>query len=245
MPPVRVTRQWPDRRRCWEYDTWGSHGRPVVFIPAILFGRTSWWAVAADLRLHATVIAVDLPGHGNSARRQTYEPHLLVDELAALIADLRIPQAPVIVAHGPSATLAELFASRYAAHAVVTVDAEPDPPVDRPGYLQHMQPASVPRQYRSLATPTDDGCLLHAYRGCLQRDTASTTRVAANHQRLAIHSSPPAARLRPAAPDGRLIVYDVPGRFPQLSAVDRFTADIRSVLRPRNPSAPARPEPGH
>jgi len=250
LPPVRVTHRRPATGRpgdpAWEYDIWGRHGRPVVLLPAILFSRASWWPLAADLRPHATVIAVDLPGHGGSARRSCYRPGDLVDELAALIAHLAIRQAPVIVAHASSAGLAELFATRYATHAVVIADPAPPPgpdsPVDPAGYLHHLQPAVVPAQYRPLADPIGDAGLLAAYHDCRQPHPASVTRGGAGEHRLTVHSRPPSAGPGRPRPGDRVTVYGVPGRFPQLNAVERFAADIRTVLQPRDPSAPPRPE---
>jgi pimeloyl-ACP methyl ester carboxylesterase len=82
LPPIRTSRQWPAPGGAWSYDTWGTNGRPVILIPTVLFPRSSWWPVAADLRPHATVIAVDLPGHGSSTRRRGYPAEVIVDDLA-------------------------------------------------------------------------------------------------------------------------------------------------------------------
>jgi pimeloyl-ACP methyl ester carboxylesterase len=122
----------------------------VLLIPTVLFDLSMWWPVAADLRPHATVVAVDLPGHGTSRRRSRYDPHELVDDLAGLTAHLGLTQAPIVVGHGTAAGLAELFATRYATHAVVTVDATSQVPADHRQYLAGMAAETLPGPDRLL-----------------------------------------------------------------------------------------------
>jgi pimeloyl-ACP methyl ester carboxylesterase len=227
LPPVRVTHQWPAPGGHWAYDTWGRHGRPVLLIPTVLFDRSMWWPVAADLRPHATVVAVDLPGHGACRPRRRYDPHEIVDDLAALTAHLGVTQAPVVVGHGTAAGLAELFATEYTAHAVVTVDADPHPPTSQHHYLSGMAIETLPDRYRDLARPDPSAQLLRDYTACIQAQPRTTTPLPAPQPaRLALHSQPPATER-----DGwRQEIYRVPGRFPHLADVDRFVRDIRSML---------------
>jgi pimeloyl-ACP methyl ester carboxylesterase len=124
------------------------------------------------------MIAVDLPGHGSSSRRERYDADELVDDLAELIAGLQLRRAPVMVGHGPSATLATLFAARYATHAVVAVD--PCPPAvlttDLDAYLHAMGTYAIPEQYRCMIEPACDRDLLRAYaHGLGNRRLATTT----------------------------------------------------------------------
>lgn len=229
LPPLRSTNIWPARGGLWCYDQWGRHGRPLILIPAVLFGRASWWPAAADLRPHATVIAVDLPGHGDSAGRDRYEADDLVDDLAELIAHLDLRLAPVVVAHGCSAGLAARFAHRYAVHAVVTVDPCLRAPADPARYLREMQPEAVPEQVRDLAAPAADPDLLAGYRACTASWPAGTP-AESRHARLAVHSRPPAAEVRSALSGWRHEVYGVPGRFAHLADPDRFAPDVRDLL---------------
>jgi pimeloyl-ACP methyl ester carboxylesterase len=228
LPPVRATHDWPATGGHWVYDTWGAHGRPVLLIPAVLFDRSMWWPVAADLRPHATVVAVDLPGHGASSRRHRYDPHEIVDDLAGLTAHLGVTQAPIVVGHGTAAGLAELFATRYATHAVVTVDPEPRPPTNHHHYLSGMAPDAVPARYRHLACVDPDEQLLRDYAACIRaRPRPDAPPPAPRSARVTVHSRPPATGGR----DGwRHEVYQVPARFPHLADVDRFVRDIRSML---------------
>lgn len=212
-PPLRTDHRLPAPAGRWVYDRWGSDGRPVVLIPAILFDRMMWWPAAADLRPHASVVAVDLPGHGGSAVRSRYDPDELVADLAELVAGLRTTRAPVVVGHGASAALAVHFATRYATHAVVTVDAFDDRlrPADRDTYLARMRLDVLPERYRDLARPAADPGLLTAYGSCLDLHAPPAV---PGTLRLDLHSA----------------AYDVPGRFAPLTAGSRFVADLRVLL---------------
>ena len=230
LPPLRATHRWRAPGGLWCFDTWGHHGRPVILIPAVLFDCGSWWPVAADLRPHATVTAVDLPGHGGSTARARYRPDDLVDELAGLVAQLGLRQAPVLVGHGSSAALAARFAIRYATHAVVAVDPQLRASADRDQYLREIESQTVPEPYRHLATPAGDPHLLAAYRDCVNAWPHADTPPAARHARLAVHSRPPRPSDVSALPGWRHETYGLPGSFPQLAAVDRVVRDLRELL---------------
>jgi pimeloyl-ACP methyl ester carboxylesterase len=212
-PPLRTDHCLPASAGRWAYDRWGGHGRPVVLIPGILFDRMMWWPAAADLRPHAAVVAVDLPGHGGSAVRPRYDPDDLVADLAALVADLGTTRAPVVVGHGASAALAVHFAARYAAHAVVTVDAFGDGsrPAHREAYLARMRLDALPARHRDLVRPAADPELLTAYGRCLDLHAAPAV---PGTRRLDVHSA----------------AYDVPGCFAPLTAASRFVADLGALL---------------
>ncbi|GAA0458205.1 hypothetical protein Aca07nite_64470 [Actinoplanes capillaceus] len=231
LPPVRTTHTFATPAGSWCYDTWGVHGRPAVLLAAALFDRTTWWPVAADLRPHATVVAVDLPGHGGSTTHGHYDADALVDDLACLIDSLRLRRAPVIVGHGSSALLAMLFADRYATHAVVTVDPTP-PAVLAAGvdaYLHTMGLDAIPEQYRGLVEASRDTHLLDAYAASLGRVTAMT---GTNTTGLVVHSRAPdePRDTPPTSPRWRYRTYDVPGRFAHLTAEHRFVSDLHTLL---------------
>lgn len=239
QPPLRTTHLWRAPGGLWCYDLWGRHGRPVVLLPAVLLDRVMWWPAAADLRPHATVIAVDLPGHGGSTGRHRYKPEELIDDLAGLLHHVGVRQAPVVVGHASAAPLAVLFAARYPTHAVVSVD-----PLDGhhtavglARYLASMQLTALPAPYDTMVLPARDPKLLAAYRECMTVDHPSpvgmgwgwTTQPA----RLVVHSSAPARRQpEPGAPADpcRIVCYDVPGRFAHLTDAPRFVDDIRALL---------------
>jgi pimeloyl-ACP methyl ester carboxylesterase len=242
LPPQRTTHTWRSPAGTWCYDTWGNHGRPIVLIPAVMFDRAMWWPVAAELRPHATVIAVDLPGHGDSPGRDRYDPDGLVGELALLLHTLGVRQAPIVVGHASAAPLAVHFAVRCVVHAVVTVDAphphEAVPELDR--YVDGFDLDIVPAHYRDLVTPTGDSGLLAAYGSVLRlAQRAGDPAAVGGPAQVAIHSQQP-----PRFPVGddrwRHHVYDLPGRFAHLTAMPRFADDIRALLRPDQPAVQRR-----
>ena len=241
MPPVRTTHVWRAPGGLWSYDCWGRQGRPVLFLPAVLFDRVMWWPVAADLRAHASVIAVDLPGHGGSTRRARYDPDEIVDDLARLLHHLDLRQAPVLVGHASSAFLVELFAARYATHAVVTVDPCEITAVPGDGtlsevdsYLADLRLDAIPARYRALVTPVRDQSLLSAYADGRRPGRRATTRPAVFPARLTVHSRPPVrvprSRMPAAFGRTRQEIYDVDGRFAHLADAARFFGDVRALL---------------
>jgi hypothetical protein len=228
LPPLRTARTWRSPLGPWCYDTWGHQGRPIVLIPAILFDRSMWWPAAAELRPHATVIAVDLPGHGGDRGRNRYDPDDLVGELALLLHTLGVRRAPIVVGHASAAPLAAHFAARCSAHAVVAVDPY-EAPLEPDQYVKSLDLDAVPAPYRNLLTPASDPRLLTAYADCMHPEQSGASPIAAGRPaHLAVHSRQPP----PSPPDDpwRHHVYDTPGRFAHLTDLPRFVADIRSLL---------------
>ncbi|AEV81231.1 hypothetical protein ACWT_0219 [Actinoplanes sp. SE50] len=233
LPPVRTSHLWRGLQGRWNYDMWGCNGRPVVLLPAVLFDRTMWWPLAAELRPYAAVIAIDLPGHGNSSdTRAHYAPSDLVDDLADLIYSVGIRRAPIIVGHASSTGLATLFATRYATHAVVTVDAgdQASPtPVDREQYLATMRLQDIPAEFQPLVQPSDNPALLAAYQPLLSGTAAQAP--GAVTAALAVHSTSPSPGCFDTAPHRwQHHVYNRPGRFAQLSDMHRLSSDIQALL---------------
>jgi pimeloyl-ACP methyl ester carboxylesterase len=210
QPKRRTTHAYGTPKNLLVYDRWGSFGRPVVLLHGLLFDRTMWWPVAADLGDSCAAVAVDLPGHGDSAPREHYRLDQLTHDLAMLISRLDLRRAPVLVGHGEAALMAEAFADRYATHAVITVGTAA---AGRDATDDALQ--DVPELYRQFAVPRDDRELLDAY---LERLTW------------------PPARTRTAAPaPARIYAGNAPKahlgdeRFPHLRDPAAFAAQLRSV----------------
>jgi pimeloyl-ACP methyl ester carboxylesterase len=202
----RTTHAYGTPKNLLVYDRWGSYGRPVVLLHGLLFDRTMWWPTAADLDDSCTAVAVDLPGHGDSAPREHYHLDQLTHDLAMLISRLDLRRAPILVAHAEATLIAETFADRYTTHAVVGVGATADTGDDL---------ASVPELYRQFAVAREDRALLEAYRTSLTWPT--------DHTRT---STPAPARVHAGkAPQAH------PGedRFPHLRDPAAFAAMLRSL----------------
>ncbi|MFC7528595.1 alpha/beta fold hydrolase [Actinoplanes sp. GCM10030250] len=179
QPPRRTTHAYGTPRNRLVYDRWGAFGRPVVLLHGLLYDRTMWWPVAADLALgnSCSVIAVDLPGHGQSATRGDYDLDALTQDLAVLIAGLDLHRAPVVVGHGESALLADAFAGAYATRAVLTFDepvAELAETVEQ--HLAAADLGTIPAPYRQFAVVREDPTLLRAYRCWFSKPNPSRAR---------------------------------------------------------------------
>jgi pimeloyl-ACP methyl ester carboxylesterase len=135
------------------YDRWGRYGRPVLLLHGLLFDRTMWWPVAAELATATTctVIAPDLPGHGDSPPRNDHDPAKLAADLATLVHHLDLHRAPIVVGHAESGALADAFGERFAVHDVLTVDE-----------LGHGE-TEIPEHYRPFAQARVDPELRAAY----------------------------------------------------------------------------------
>jgi len=183
QPKRRTTHAYGTPKNLLVYDRWGGCGRPVVLLHGLLYDRTMWWPVAADLGDCCAAVAVDLPGHGDSAPREQYHLDQLTHDLAMLISRLDLRRAPILVAQAETTVIAETFADRYATRAVVSAGttAAVDDAL-----------AEVPEPYRQFAVPRNDRALLTAYRECL---TARGTRTrSATPSRIRVGETPRAPR---------------------------------------------------
>ncbi|GIE29745.1 hypothetical protein Ait01nite_027900 [Actinoplanes italicus] len=166
QPPRRTTHAYGTPKNLLVHDRWGGFGRPVLLLHGLRYDRTMWWPVAAELGDDFTAVAVDLPGHGQSAARDRSGLRLLAHDLAMLVHRLDLRRAPIVVGHGESARFAASFADRYATHAVITVGgASPDPLLD-----------GVPEAYRQFAVARPDPALLEVYHGWCGEPTGRRSR---------------------------------------------------------------------
>jgi pimeloyl-ACP methyl ester carboxylesterase len=131
------------------YDRWGQFGRPVLLLHGLSFDRIMWWPLAAELTGGCTVVAPDLPGHGDSPARDEISVESLARDLAGLVNRLDLHRAPIVVGHATAAPLAAAFAERYATHEVLTITES--------------EIAEVPSHFRLYAQPRRSGTVLTAY----------------------------------------------------------------------------------
>ncbi|MFI1993110.1 alpha/beta fold hydrolase [Actinoplanes sp. NPDC020271] len=151
QPPRRTTHAYGTPRNRLIYDRWGRFGRPVVLLHGLRYDRTMWWPVAAELGSSCAAVAVDLPGHGDSAPREDLSG--LAQDLALLVRGLDLHRAPVLVTHGESVVLARTFAERYAVQQMITLDAG-----------TAADAGAIPGAYRQFAVRRNDLTLPEAYR---------------------------------------------------------------------------------
>jgi pimeloyl-ACP methyl ester carboxylesterase len=144
--PRRTTHISGGPRNLLVFDRWGRFGRPVLLLHGLMFDRTMWWPLAAELTRGCTVIAPDLPGHGDSPGREHISIRGLIRDLASLINRLDLHRAPIVVGHASAAPLATAFAETYATHHVRTIE---DVAVEVPDCFL---PYTEPRHDKALLT---------------------------------------------------------------------------------------------
>ena len=96
----------------------------LVLLHGLTFDRTIWSGLVAELQsidAGRRVIAIDLPGHGQSPDQPSYELTEIPDQLHRAIADAGL-EAPVVVGHSAGAVAATIYAARYPTRGVVNVD---------------------------------------------------------------------------------------------------------------------------
>jgi pimeloyl-ACP methyl ester carboxylesterase len=216
QPPLRTTHAHGTPKNLLVYDRWGRFGRPVVLLHGLLFDRTMWWPLAAELAAPGrgntcSVVAVDLPGHGDSAARADHSLDHLAHDLAMLIHRLDLHRAPVLIGHAESARLARTFADKYATHVVFTVgDADAEPPRRGEQVPAVADLDGIPEQYQQFAAARHDTGLLNSYRCWF--------------------SSPPARPAPARVPAGRAPEADLGDeRFPHLRDPAGFAALLRNL----------------
>ncbi|MEU5152850.1 hypothetical protein [Glycomyces sp. NPDC021274] len=193
MPALRFEDllQDPDRER--DGDRWGAEGRPVLLLNEAGADRSAWWPVAARLADEHAVAVLDLPpSRSLTARAET---------LAAYVAAMGT-RAPVIAGHGPAGLVASLFAARYLAHAVVSIEQRLDEP--------HHDPDTE---------------------RALQEITAGPRRLQCRYLAIFAAAPQPGyeAWLQQRLPAAACTTYRTEGDHPHLSDPVRFTDDIRAI----------------
>src|SRR5262245_42013849 len=161
-----ATRNEPSRIAGLAYEIHGA-GIPVVFLHGLTFDRTAWRPIIERLGEGVQVMAVDLPGHGESEG-----PPERVEELAEhvheLVAALGIDR-PILVGHSMGGSLVFPYSGNHPTLGIVDVDSGLDvrqfvalvkqlePALRGPGFdavferfQESMGIDRVPEPYRSL-----------------------------------------------------------------------------------------------
>lgn len=97
---------------------------PLVLLHGLTYDRRHWEPFARELSAtdpHRRVIAIDLPGHGESAAWASYGSDEVVDAIHGAVVRAGL-ESPVVVGHSLGAVLATVYGGRYPVTGVVNVD---------------------------------------------------------------------------------------------------------------------------
>lgn len=107
-------------------DDWGrSDDRaPLVLLHGLTFNRAIWRPIVARLQRidpGRRVLSIDLPGHGDSPAQRSYDLDDAPAQLHQVIEGAGLT-APVLVGHSAGGIAATIYAARYPASGVISVD---------------------------------------------------------------------------------------------------------------------------
>jgi pimeloyl-ACP methyl ester carboxylesterase len=109
-------------------DSGGEDGRPpIVLVHGLTFDRHIWTPVIDAVRAcdrQRRVIALDLPGHGQSPPCPPHDLSRVADLLHEALEAAGV-STPVLVGHSMSGGLVTVYAARYPSAGVVNVDQPP------------------------------------------------------------------------------------------------------------------------
>jgi pimeloyl-ACP methyl ester carboxylesterase len=114
---------------------------PLVMLHGLTFDRRMWRAALAALETidpGRRVIALDLPGHGESPDASSYSLRTIVDRVHAAVTDADL-RDPVVVGHSGSAATAAVYASQHSTRGVIDVEGSFDVP-GFAGMVRSMEP---------------------------------------------------------------------------------------------------------
>jgi pimeloyl-ACP methyl ester carboxylesterase len=106
------------------YGAGTGSGPPLVLLHGLTFDCTMWAPCLEALSRcghEREVLALDLPGHGDSLPRESYELDLVSEQVMAAVESAGIT-APVLVGHSVSGVIATIAAARHRVSGVVNVD---------------------------------------------------------------------------------------------------------------------------
>jgi pimeloyl-ACP methyl ester carboxylesterase len=96
-------------------------GRAFVFLHGLTLDHRMWDPVLDALPPNHRAIAFDLPGHGGSRALPRHDLAAVADAIHDAVIDAELA-APIVVGHSIGAPIASIYAGKYPAAAVVTVD---------------------------------------------------------------------------------------------------------------------------
>jgi pimeloyl-ACP methyl ester carboxylesterase len=103
-----------------EYEVTGA-GPPVVLVHGITESRRSWDPLVSRLAEDHTVLALDLPGHGDSGDAPSYDVASMAGSVVEVIADAALDR-PLLVGHSLGGVVVTAAATAVACRGVLNVD---------------------------------------------------------------------------------------------------------------------------
>ncbi|MEU8327410.1 alpha/beta hydrolase [Micromonospora sp. NPDC048839] len=97
---------------------------PLVLLHGLTFDRRQWDPVRRELAVidpARQVLALDLPGHGDAPRRQSYGMAEVADVVHEQVTEAGLAQ-PIVVGHSVGAVVATTYAARHPVRGVVNLD---------------------------------------------------------------------------------------------------------------------------
>ncbi|MFC8828647.1 alpha/beta fold hydrolase [Streptomyces sp. NPDC057137] len=101
--------------------------RPIILLHGLSYDRRQWGPLIDELDAvdpGRRVLAVDLPGHGGSARRPSYHLDVVAEQVHDAATEAGF-DTPVVVGHSLGGALATVYAAAHPAAAVVNIDQPP------------------------------------------------------------------------------------------------------------------------
>ncbi|MEV6369974.1 alpha/beta hydrolase [Micromonospora musae] len=107
-------------------DSHGADGGrpPLVLVHGLTYDRTQWGPTLRELAVldpGRRVLVLDLPGHGESPGRESYQTADVADVVHAAVTEAGLDR-PVLVGHSLGGALATIYAARHPTRGVVNVD---------------------------------------------------------------------------------------------------------------------------
>ena len=109
-------------------DDAGHEGPPLVLLHGLTFDRRIWQPVVDRVRaLDPTrrIVAIDLPGHGESPAQLPHDFDHVIELIAAVLGEAGVDD-PVVVGHSISGGIVSLYGARHPVHSIVNVDQPPE-----------------------------------------------------------------------------------------------------------------------
>jgi pimeloyl-ACP methyl ester carboxylesterase len=97
---------------------------PLVLLHGLTYDRRQWTSTLRELALidpDRRVLAIDLPGHGESCRGGSYRTDHVAEIVHRAVTAAGM-NAPTMVGHSLGAVIATVYAGRYPARSVVNID---------------------------------------------------------------------------------------------------------------------------